>query len=663
MNRGLEIQQESRKQWQTAKVRAWLLVLLLGFVYILPGTAYAQTVNQYTNSTDSAAGEISGADSCTVGITFQRDIFVSDDFSVQDVNVGVLMSHDTRSEFALFLRSPAGSIVTMKNLVGGTADNFNVLLDDDTATSVDTHTANDTATAGTVVPPYQRTFSPSNSVDAVFTGQGSFGTWTLFVCDFVDNGVNGTFFQMDLFLETPPPSADLSLAKTVASSSPSSAVYTLSVTNSAGSDLSATGVTVRDILPAGVTFVSASGTGSFNSGTGIWTLGTDIAPGQTMSIDLSVNVTATAGSTITNTAEILTASPTDPDSTPGNGVTTEDDFASRSFTVGGRLPGIPPNIGGICAAAGSGTILLDWNNHSWTSGSTTGSATLANLGTVNFAVATEGVFSVPLNLTIDNSGGFGSAGLSLYQNIEYATRDEVTTTIVTLPTAVPGAQFTVFDVDFAANDFADKLTVTGTFNGGAPFNATLTNGVVNFNLGNDIVGDGLSGGTSDDGNVVATFAQPVDTITITYGNHTTAPNDPMGQAISIYDFTFCTPATTLSVTKLSSVLNDPVNGNTDPKSIPGATIQYCILISNAGSATASTISATDTLPANVTFVAASMQSGSNCGSAATAEDDDATGADENDPFGASFSGGTLTATAASLGPAEGYALTFQVTVD
>lgn len=645
--------------------------LFSGLFGLTAGPAFAQTVSQFTNSTDSAAGEINGATLCNTAVAFQRDFFVTESFAIQDVNLGVLMAHNDRNDYAHFLRSPEGTIVTVKNRTGGVADNFNVLYDDQAAASINGHSANDNATAATNVPPYQRTFRPANNLNAALAGENSFGRWTLFICDFDNDNVNGTFFQADLFLQPQSNIADLSLAQSVASSSASSAIFTLSVTNANSSDLVANGVQVRNILPAGVSFVSASGTGTYNSATGIWNVGS-VAVGQTVSLDINVTISATPGTVITNNAEITASSQTDPDSTPNNGNTGEDDFASESFTVGGRLPGIAPNIGAICSVAGSGTTRLDWNNlaagESWTPGSTQNSFTVANIGQVDFDITSEGSFSSPLALTFDNNGGLGTGGLSLFVSIEYANTAEETETVVTLPTAVPGAQFTIFDIDFAPADFADRLRVLGSFNGGPQFNATLTNGSVNFISNGEAIGDGLSGTADNDGNVTVTFAQPVDTITIIYGNGPGAPADPLGQAISIHDFTFCTPATQLSVTKISQVLEDPVNGTTDPKAIPGATVRYCILVNNPGSATAQNVLASDALVQNITFVPGTLQSGTNCSGTLTAEDDDDAGADEADPFGISYDAaaspqGTVAGTAASLAPGGNFAIIFNVTVD
>lgn len=67
-----------------------------------------------------------------------------------------------------------------------------------------------------------------------------------------------------------------------------------------------------------------------------------------------------------------------------------------------------------------------------------------------------------------------------------------------------------------------------------------------------------------------------------------------------HDYTVFTAS--LSVLKTSTIISDPVNGTTNPKMIPGATIQYCIAVSNAsGSADATTIAISDPLPSQVTF--------------------------------------------------------------
>ena len=61
-------------------------------------------------------------------------------------------------------------------------------------------------------------------------------------------------------------------------------------------------------------------------------------------------------------------------------------------------------------------------------------------------------------------------------------------------------------------------------------------------------------------------------------------------------------AASLTVTKASRVLSDPVNATTNPKAIPGATIEYCVAVRNgSGTATATNIVVTDVIPADLTF--------------------------------------------------------------
>ncbi len=62
----------------------------------------------------------------------------------------------------------------------------------------------------------------------------------------------------------------------------------------------------------------------------------------------------------------------------------------------------------------------------------------------------------------------------------------------------------------------------------------------------------------------------------------------------------------LVVTKLVTLLSDPSNGSTNPKSIPGATEQYTIQVSNAGKGRANAVVITDAIPTNTTYVPGSI---------------------------------------------------------
>ena len=623
--------------------------------------AAAQTTSSYSNTTTGTISET--ATSCTSPMI--RNFTVAANAQVTDVNIGVQFTHTYRGDVRATLVSPTGTIVNLITNVGTSADHLNVLFDDSAAASITTHTTNDNTSAA---PPYQRTFRPEGSL-ASFNGQGSAGTWQLTICDSL-NGDSGAFTRADLTLATIPlsPYADLSLTKSVSNAAPAfgtSINYVLSVTNASASTLTATGVTVQDTLPTGFNFTSASGFGSYNSGTGVWTVGS-IPPGTTRTLTISGTVAATSGASVTNIAQISASSAFDPDSTPGNGIAGEDDYDSASFTVSGtRTAGTPPTL--VCPV---GMTLFDWDAVSWPAGTTSGTQSLTAIGATSLNIAISGGAFLS-NATYGGqsptrqnvvTGGLSPAQYSIFQLADFTSQAGVVTSTITLPTAVPGAQFRLFDIDYNAAQFADRVTVTGTYNGATVY-PVLTNGVSNYVIGNSAYGDVLSADTSADGTVVVTFNTPIDSITIEYGSHSIAPANPGQQGMAIHDISFCRPTANLAITKTSSVISDLTNGTTDPKAIPGATMRYCILVTNNGSGTATGITVNDPLPASTTFIPGSLRSGTSCAGATTVEDDNASGGDESDPFGASIAGTTVAATTATLTPTSAMAITLDVTIN
>ncbi len=114
-------------------------------------------------------------------------------------------------------------------------------------------------------------------------------------------------------------------------------------------------------------------------------------------------------------------------------------------------------------------------------------------------------------------------------------------------------------------------------------------------------------------------------------------------------------AADITVVKTSRVVSDPFNGTTNPKAIPGATIEYCIAISNgAGSADATSIAISDTVPANLTFdavfgvVTNGITGGPVCD----------LGADSG-----AFAGGIVSGTIPTISAGQTRNLVFRVTVD
>ena len=110
-------------------------------------------------------------------------------------------------------------------------------------------------------------------------------------------------------------------------------VYTLTVTNEGPSP--ATGVIAQDKLPAGVTFVSAEGDGTFDAASGKWDLSAEvIEKGATRTLRITVTVDASAaGSVVTNTATIE-AQDQIGDKTPDN---TSSVPLTAGYTIGGKV--------------------------------------------------------------------------------------------------------------------------------------------------------------------------------------------------------------------------------------------------------------------------------------------------------------------------------------
>jgi len=188
----------------------------------------------------------------------------------------------------------------------------------------------------------------------VLAGQKFYG-YALFPADAPTNLVNWKAFPPDtrennggldliagggIYISKTSPVADLALQKTVNNANPDAGIninFTLTLTNqSTTSTGDATGVQVQDSLPAGLQFVSSTSTGSYNSLTGIWNVGS-LAHSSTVTLQITAKVIGSGS--ITNTAQVSASDQLDSDSSPNNNNPAEDDQSSVSITVAS-----PPNI-------------------------------------------------------------------------------------------------------------------------------------------------------------------------------------------------------------------------------------------------------------------------------------------------------------------------------
>ncbi len=582
-------------------IRFMAAIMAWASIFCCAAPAFAQTINTYSDSSSTAINDVD----CGTATQSTRTFNVPSSYIVRDVDLGVILTHTYRSDLRITLTSPLGTVVNVMTNTAGSGDNLHDLFDDEATAIISTHNGTVTDPITPAGPPYSHSFQPSSPLSA-FDRQNASGNWTLVVCDSVGQDI-GALSRADLIITGVPTNyVDLSVNKTVSSAAPASGstvTYTLSVINDSLAPGTATNVAVKDILPGGLSYVTSAGFGSYNSSTGIWTVGS-IPPGTTRTLTIDATVTASSGATIVNAAEVSAQDQVDWDSIPNNGVTTEDDYKSVSLTVtGARTAGTPPTL--VCPA---GTTMLDWDvtPSPWPAGSTSRTIAVPNLGATTVAVATAGAWQTNATfgganpaLSSGNSGGVSPTQLALTQLIDFTTQAQTADTTITLPGAVAGLQFRIFDVDFVSGQFADKIIVTGT-SGGGSVTPTLTNGISNYVAGNVAIGDAAAADNSAAGTVWVTFASSVDTVKISFGNHTTARANPAVQAISLFDITFCHPLPSIQMLKSSTIYN---NGVDPVLAIPGNDALYEIQVSNTGLGAVFNNSEfiLDPLPAEMTF--------------------------------------------------------------
>ncbi len=242
-------------------------------------------------------------------------------------------------------------------------------------------------------------------------------------------------------------SANLSLTMNASSTTPNvneNVTFTLNVRNS-GPD-NATGVTVRDLLPSGLTFVSSTQGSAYNATTGIWTIGS-LASGANAT--LQIVATPTTGGAFINTAEIQTADQQDANSIPGNGIASEDDQASVTINAQSIDLSLTKTVNNANPDRG-GTITL--------------TTTLTNAGP-STATGITVRDAVPSGFTYQN----GSASVGTYTNSNgiwtIPSLAAGATATLTMTLLVNTSNATTFTAEVTA---ANQTDIDSTPNNGAP---------------------------------------------------------------------------------------------------------------------------------------------------------------------------------------------------
>jgi uncharacterized repeat protein (TIGR01451 family) len=332
---------------------------------------------------------------------------------------------------------------------------------------------------------------------------------------------------------------DLALAKSASPTTVSlgdEVVFTVVISNT-GPD-TATGVTVADELPTGLTFVGSSATaGSYSSISERWS-GLTLTAGEVQTLTLTATVVSSG--TITNIAQVTAADQPDSDSTPNNddGNQSEDDEDSATLTginpvIGlAKAVGTPVNHGDGAFEVPYTLVVKNLGNVVLSSVQLTDDLSITFAGATGFSVTAGPNATTPLN---GNSGYNGTGDLNLLTGIDSLGVGQVATVTLTV-LVTPGGNL---------GPYNNSAFVSGT----SPLSDTVT--------------DSSDNGTNPDPD----------------GNGT--PGDPNEDDPTPVNFP-ATPAIAISKTRLTA---SPVSA--------GSPVQFRIVVTNTGNITLATVPLTD----------------------------------------------------------------------
>jgi uncharacterized repeat protein (TIGR01451 family) len=419
------------------------------------------------------------------------------------------------------------------------------------------------------------------------------------------------------------PSADIAIAKTVDNATPnvgSNVTFTVSATNN-GPD-NATGVLVTDLLPAGLTFVSATPSqGSYTSGTGAWVIGA-IANGASKTLQVVATVTGSAA--VTNTASRTSEDQSDFNAANDSAsavVTGQQADIAVTKTVDNAVPNVGTNVTFTVTAtdngpsAATGVVVTDLlpaglafvsatpSQGSYASGTGAwvvgglangGSATLQLVATVtspgnktNTATRTAGnqPDPTPGNDAASASVSGQQADIAVAKTVNNATPNvgtNVTFTVTATNNGPSGATGVVV---------TDLLPAGLTFVSASPSQGSYASGTGAWTVG------ALANGASATLQVVATVATPgnkTNTVTRTAGDQPdpTAANDSASASVNGQQ-------ADIAVAKTVS----------NPAPNVGSNVTFTVTATDNGPSAATGVVLTDLLPAGLTFVSATPSQG------------------------------------------------------
>ena len=450
------------------------------------------------------------------------------------------------------------------------------------------------------------------------------------------------------------PQVDLAITKTD-SADPvnrgSQITYTMNVVNNGPS--AATNVTVVDTLPAGLTFVSATGgtvTAPVGGNQQVSVAVGNLASGATATVTILATVGQGAAASLTNTATVSsTESIAGFDTNPANNTDTEttatqgtiDLVVTKSDSVDPATPGSPLTYTIIVTNNGPSDATLVTLTDNLPDGIQVTSA-ISTVGTVTIPASAQDTTPAnndDLTVNIGNLASGASATLTVVATVLGATRG----TLTNVATAASGntaltdsnpannsdTETTVLtpsiDLAVTKTDSADpviagnQLTYTIVVTNNGPSQATnvsLTDALptgVTFVSGNSSTGatvtaaalaSGLNLGTLNSG-ATATVTVLVGVAGATRGTLTNTAT----VAATETDSNTANNTATATTTVNGSVDVGIVKTDSSDPVVAGGTLTYTITVTNNGPSTATNVVVTDPLPTGLTFTSGTASNG------------------------------------------------------
>ncbi len=401
----------------------------------------------------------------------------------------------------------------------------NLLADNGNGTDNDPEGTTLTVNTTPITPPSNGNVTIAANGDFTYTpNTGFFGVET-FTYQITDSA--GVTDSATVTINIPAPPIDLITTKVLTSSDTNPAVgdtvtFTITVENNGPAP--ATGVSLTDQLPAGMTATANNGNvsqGSYASATGVWTIGT-LATGASVTLTIEGTVDSSqGGSTIQNTTTVASGAQSDP--------TTTGDDLTESITVDNTIVATNDDFSSTLAASTGATTASIFANDTLNAATFAQSAVTPTItdndGLTGLVLNADGTFTVPngtapgtynvqyqlcdasdasvcstataiitvaptadLILTLTNTPGVNA---EVDQSSDTVTFGNVTTYTLTVtnngPDAITGAVATAAITSGLTCNAADAITITGS---GAPSGS--------FTIG-DLTGAGVTLGTLNNG--------------------------------------------------------------------------------------------------------------------------------------------------------------------